>query len=91
VEERGGDGLLVEMQLRADPGDAERVVDELLPRPARLSRMRALGELERAAEEFLVDVGVVRLDLRDQLLDQVFAVPFRVENTHGISVLSGVS
>jgi hypothetical protein len=52
--------------------------------------VRALGGLESAPEEVLVDVGVVRLDFGDQLLDEVFAMPLRVENTHRISVLSGV-
>ena len=69
VKERSGDRLLVEMKLRADPCDTERVVDELLARPAGLPGMRALGELERATEQLLVDVRVVRLDLGDQLLD----------------------
>ena len=91
VQERSGDRLLVEMELRADPRDAERVVDELLARAARLPRVRALGELERAAEQLLVDVRVVRLDLGDQLLDEVFAMPFRVEDSHEFSVLSEVS
>ena len=91
VEERGRDRLLVEMELRADARDAERVVDELLARAARLACVRALGELERPPQELLVDVRVVRLDLGDQLLDQVFAMPLGVEDTHGISVLSRVS
>ena len=89
VQERRGDRLLVEVELGADPRDAERVVDELLARAARLAGVRALGDLERAAEQLLVDVRVVRLDLGDQLLDQVFAMPFRVEDTHEFSVLSG--
>ena len=91
VQERGGDRLLVEMELRADPRDTERMVDELLAGAARLAGVRALGELERAAEQLLVDVRVVRLDLGDQLLDEVFAMPLRVEDTHGFSVLSAVS
>ena len=61
------------------------------PDRAGLSGVRALGELECPPEKLLVDVRVVRLDLGDQLLDEVFAMPFRVEDTHGISVLSGVS
>ena len=79
------------MELGADARDTERMVDELLAGSARLTRVRALGELERPAEQLLVDVRVVRLDLGDQLLDQVFAMPLRVEDTHGISVLSPVS
>ena len=88
VHERRGDRLLVEMELGADARDAERMVDELLAGSPCLARVRTLGELERPAEELLVDVRVVRLDLGDQLLDQVFAMPLRVEDTHEISVLS---
>ena len=91
VQESGGDRLLVEMQLCTDARDAERVMDELLARTARLARVCALCVLERAAEKLLVDVRVVRLDLGDELLDEVFAMPSRVEDSHGISVLSGVS
>ena len=90
VQERCRDRLLVEMELRADPRDAERMVDELLARTARLARVGALRVLEGPAQELLVDVRVVRLDLGDQLLDEVFAMPSRVEDSHGISVLSGV-
>ena len=91
VKERSGDRLLVEMKLRADPCNTERVMDELLARPAGLPGMCALGELECATEKLLVDVRVVRLDLGNQLLDEVFAMPFFVEDTHEFSVLSGVS
>ena len=69
-------------------GDAEGVVDELLAGSPRLARVRALGELERAPEQVLVDLRVVRLDLGYQLLDEVFVVPFCVENAHVLSVLS---
>ena len=48
-------------------------------------------EIPESIRELLVDVRVVRLDLGDQLLDEVFAMPSLVENSHGISVLSGVS
>ncbi len=43
VQERGRDRLLVEMELRADAGDAERVVDELLARTPRLALVRVLA------------------------------------------------
>ena len=82
VHERRGDRLLVEMELGADARDAERMVDELLARSPRLAGVRTLRELERPPEELLVDVRVVRLDLGDQLLDQVFAMPLGVEDTH---------
>ena len=89
MEERGRDRLLVEVEPRADAGNLERVVDERLSRPPRLPRVGALGELERPAQEILVDVRVVRLDLGDQLVDEVFVMPFGVENTHRLSVLRG--
>ena len=91
VQQRGGDRLLVEAELGADARDAERMVDELLSRAARLPGVRTLRELERPSQQLLVDVRVVRLDLGDQLLDQVFAMPLGVEDTHEISVLSAVS
>ncbi len=89
VEERGGDRLLVEVEPRADARNPERVVDELLARPPRLALVGALGDLERAAQEILVDVRVVGLDLGDQLVDEVFVMPFGVEDAHRLSVLRG--
>src|SRR5262249_21710653 len=88
VQERRSDRLLVQVELGADARDAERMMDELLSGPPRLPLVSALGELEGAAQELLVDVGVVRLDLGDELLDQVFAMPLGVEDTHIVSVLS---
>ena len=58
VQQRGGDRLLVEMELRTDARDAERVVDELLAGPPRLARVRALGELERPPQEVLSTSGL---------------------------------
>jgi hypothetical protein len=40
------------------------------------------GELERAADEVAVEVRVVRLDLGDQLLDEVLMVTPGIEDTH---------
>ena len=88
VQERGRDRLLVEVELRADARDAERMVDELLAGAPRLPRVRALRDLERTPQEILVDVRVVGLDLGDQLLDEVFVLSLGVENAHVISVLS---
>ena len=89
VQERGRDRLLVEVELRADAGDAERVMDEVLSRTPRLARVRTLGDLERAPEEVLVDLRVVRLDLGDELVDEVLVMPLGVENAHRLSVLRG--
>ena len=83
--------MLVEAKLGTDARDAQWMVDELLSRAARLPGVRTLGELESPSEQLLVDVRVVGLDLGNQLLDQVFAMPLGVEDTHEISVLSAVS
>ena len=55
---------------RRSCADAERVVDEVLARAALLALVRARGEVEGAAEQLAVDVRVVALDLRDQLVDE---------------------
>ena len=47
------------------------MVDELLARLAHLARVRLRGEVERPGEELAVDVGLVGLDLGQQLLDEV--------------------
>ena len=70
VEERGGDRLLVEVQLGEDLRDPERVVDELLARAPLLALVRARGERERAGEEVAVDVRLVLLDRLDQLINE---------------------
>ena len=74
VEQRGGDRLLVEVELRADTGNAPGMVDELLAGAADLAAVPLLGELERPADQLAVDAGVVRLDARDQLLDEVLVL-----------------
>ena len=86
VQERGRDRLLVEVELGADPRDAPRVVDELLAGAAHLAAVAALGDLERAADQVPVDVRVVGLDAREQLLDEVLVVPLGVDDRHGLSV-----
>jgi hypothetical protein len=88
VEKRRRDRLLVEVELGADPRDAEGVVDELLARAPHLALVRALGDGEGVAQKILVDVRVVALDLGDQLVDEVLVMPFRVEDAHSLSVLA---
>ena len=88
VQERRSDRLLVEMELGADPRDTERVVDELLARAADLPVVRTLRDGERVPQKVPVDVGVVALDLGDQLVDEVLVMPLGVEDTHRLSVLS---
>ena len=86
VQERGRDRLLVEVELGTDPRDAPRVVDELLAGAAHLAPVARLGDLERPADQVAVDVRVVRLDAREQLLDEVLVVPLGVDDRHGLSV-----
>ena len=82
VEERGRDRLVVEPQLRADLGRAERVVDEGLARAALLARMRARREIEGPRDQVAVDVVVVGRDLGDQLLEEVFVSFASVDQGH---------
>src|SRR5438094_704264 len=56
VEERGGDRLLVEAQLRGDLGDGPRVRDEVLAGAALLTLVRGGGVAERAHEQVPIDV-----------------------------------
>ena len=70
VQERGGDRLLVEVELGADLRDAPRVVDEVLAGAALLALVRVRGEGEGAREQVAVDVRVVGRDGRDQLVDR---------------------
>ena len=44
--------------------------------------VRGRRELEGAGDQLLVDVGVVRLDVRDQLVDEVLVVPLNVNDSH---------
>ena len=87
VQQRGGDRLLVEVELGADQGDAERVVDERLAGAAHLTTVGALGLVERAADQLLVDARVVRLDTCDQLVDEVVLMTLRIDDGHGLSLL----
>ena len=72
VEQRGGDRLVVEPQLGADLGGAERMKDEGLPGAALLALVRPGCEVERSREQVAVDGRVVRRDLGEQLLEEVF-------------------
>ena len=71
VEQRGRERLLVEVERGEDLRGAPRVMDEVVARAAHLSPVGTLCERERPAEQVTVDVGLVRLDVRDQLLDEV--------------------
>ena len=87
VQQRRGDRLLVEVELGADQGDAERMVDERLAGAPHLAAVGALGLVEGAADQLLVDARVVGLDARDQLTDEVVLMTFRIDDGHGLSLL----
>ena len=89
VQQRGRDRLLVEVELGADPRDAPGMVDEVLAGAADLSAVPALGDLERPPDEVAVDARVVRLDARQQLLDEVLVVLLGADDRHGPSVRPG--
>src|SRR5207253_10466905 len=87
VRERGGDRLLVEVELGADPRGAERMEHEVLAGPAMLPRVGLRGEAEGAQEQVAIDRRVVGGHLRDQLLDEVLMRLVGLENGHESSVL----
>ena len=87
VEERGGDRLLVEVQLGEDLRDAERVVDELLAGAALLALVRHRRERERARDQIAVELGLVPLDRFDQLIDELLVSLGYLEHGHDHSVL----
>ena len=71
VDEAGGEGGLVAPELRQDLRHSDRVEDEVLPAPALLAFVRLAGEPVRALEQVPIDLGVVLLDLREQLLERL--------------------
>ena len=83
VEERRRERRLVELQAGEDLRGAPRVVDELLARLAHLAVVRVGGVLEGPRQELAVDVRLVRLDLGDQLVDEVVMA---FQNGHRSSV-----
>ena len=87
VEQRGGDRLLVEVELGADLRGAPRVVDEVLARAALLALVRGRGEGEGPREQVAVDVRVVGSDGLDQLVDELLMPFCRLEDRHRKSVL----
>ena len=71
VEERGGDRRLVQPQAGEDLRRAPRVVDELLARAAQLAVVRVRPRSERAGDQLAVDIGLVGLELGEQLVDEI--------------------
>ena len=87
VQERRRERLLVQVELGADLRDRPRMVDERLAGAPRLTLVRGGGEAERAREQLLVDARVVRLDGRNQLIDEVLMMSIGVDDSHEFSVL----
>ena len=71
VEERRRDGLLVEVKLCADLRDSERMLDELLTGAARLPLVGVRSEAECPCQKVAIRVLDVRLDVPDQLVDEI--------------------
>src|SRR6185295_12088202 len=71
MDERRGKRRLVTSELGEDLGHTDRVEHEVLPAPPLLSFVRPTGEAIRPLEQVPVDLGVVLLDLREQLLERL--------------------
>ena len=81
VEQRGGDRRLVHPQAGEDLRGAPRVVDELLPGAAQLPVVGLRGELERPHDQVAVELGLVGLELGQQLVDEIL-VPLDYRHPH---------
>ena len=87
VEERSRDRLLVEMELGEDFRDTERVVDELLARAALLPIVGACRERECPRQQLPIEIGLVRLDRLQQLVDELLMTLCYLDDSHITSVL----
>ena len=68
VEDRGGDRLVVELQVGEDPGDFDRMAEIGVARGAHLRAVRLHREDVGAVDQPLVRVGIVGADLLDQFI-----------------------
>ena len=91
VEERGGDRLLVEAKLDADPRDADRMRDERLAGAALLAFVRGGGEAEGARDELDADVAALRGELGEQALEELLVPLTCLDRCHFFSVLRHLS
>jgi hypothetical protein len=89
VEQRGGDRLLVLAEIREDLRGTPRMPDERFARAALLPVVGLGGEAKRSREQVPIDVRVVGLDVRDQLVEQLLVLFARFEDGHRKSVLPG--
>jgi len=91
VEQRGGDRLVVELELGADLGGAPGVEHELLARAALLALVCVRREPEGPRDQVAVDVRVVGGHVRDQLIDELLMLFMSLKDGHISSVLRGFS
>ena len=68
VEDRGGDGLVVELEVGEDPRDLDRVAEIGVARGPHLGAVRLHREDVGAVDQPLVRVGIVGTDLLDKLV-----------------------
>src|SRR4029450_7338429 len=87
MKERGGDRLLVLAQLRENHRGTPGMADERLAGAPLLSLVRAGGEAECPGEQLPIDLRVVGLDVRKQLVEELLVFLARFEDRHGKSVL----
>src|SRR5207244_3284877 len=81
------DRPLVLAQLRWDHRGAPGMADERLAGAALLSLVRVGGEAECPGEQLPIDLGVVGLDVREKLVEELLVFLARFEDRHGKSVL----
>ncbi len=70
VQERGGDGAGVQLELRRVERRADGVVDVRLAALAALAAVQEAGRHEGARDELAVRLGVVALDGREEVVEQ---------------------
>ena len=90
VQQRGRERLVVEVELGADLRRAPRVVDERLAGTPLLAVVRVRRVQERLRQQVAVDVGVVRLDVGDQLVDQALVALRGARRGHGSQCTPGL-
>ncbi len=87
VQERGGERLLVEMELRADLRRADRMLDEGGAGAALLALVRGCGEPECARHELAIDRAPVLGNRLEQPIEEPLMLLSTLDDCHGFSVL----
>ena len=82
VQESRADGRIVEVQLREDLGDVQRVDDVRLPRHARLPGMGLSREFIGAPDEVEVGLRRIRFDSVEDVLDRHRFFLFVIHTSH---------